>query len=183
MKQAVFLDLNGTLVEPVRVDSLDELGLIEGAFEAVVKLNKAGFICPVITVQSRIAKGYFSEQEFLTWFNSFKKDAAQHNAEILGPFVCPHRFKDKETCICEKPKPYLYEQAAREYDIDLKNSIVIGDTASDIEAGIALGTKSCLVSTGWGYEQSNQDKAVALNVHIASNLLEAVNWFLASLNT
>ena len=178
MKRAVFLDLNGTLVEPVRVESLDELRLVEGVFEAISKLNKAGFICPVITVQSRIAKDYFSDQDFLAWFDLFTKDAAQYNAEILGPFVCPHRFK--ETCVCEKPKPYLYEQAIRKYNIDVKKSLVIGDTASDIEAGLAIGAKSCLVSTGWGHKQINQDRAIALNVHIANNFPEAIDWFLSS---
>ena len=64
----MFLDLNGTLVEPLKPERLDELTLILGVVEAVARLIAAGFVCPVVTVQSRIAKGLFSSAVFETWF-------------------------------------------------------------------------------------------------------------------
>src|SRR2546430_4318415 len=69
-KQAAFLDLNGTLVMPVQVQHPTEHWIIPGAIEAVRLLNQHGFLCPVVTVQTRIAKGYFSVADFATWFQS-----------------------------------------------------------------------------------------------------------------
>ena len=143
--RAVFLDLNGTLVEPVHVEKPEQLTVIEGVFESLAKLYRAGFLCPVITVQSRIAGGYFSEQEFALWFRSFALEAREHGAALLGPYVCPHEFK--KPCVCQKPNAFLYEQAAGMYDIDTTSSYVIGDTASDLEAGANIGAVSCLVTT------------------------------------
>ena len=70
-RRGVFLDLNGTLVEPLKPERLDEMTLIPGVVEAVARLSAAGFVCPVVTVQSRIAKGLFSLREFEIWFASF----------------------------------------------------------------------------------------------------------------
>jgi HAD superfamily hydrolase (TIGR01662 family) len=130
---AVFLDLNGTLVMPVQVTSPLDYQVLSGSIEAVRLLNQAGFLCPVITVQSRIEKGIYSEQTFLDW--------------ILGPYICPHSFKTN--CDCHKPKPTLYRQAARDFDIDCNCSYVVGDTLDDIHAGLAIGAQSCFVLTGW----------------------------------
>jgi len=68
--RAVFLDLNGTLVMPVQAESPDAYRTIPGAASAVAQLNSKGFLCPVITVQSRIAKGLYTETDFRTWFAS-----------------------------------------------------------------------------------------------------------------
>lgn len=176
MDRAVFLDLNGTLVEPVQVESLAELKPLPGTFEAVRRLNEAGFLCPVVTVQSRIAKGYFSSAEFEAWFQVFSDKAARKNARLLGPYVCPHRFG--ELCFCEKPNSYLYEQAAREHMIDLASSYVVGDTASDVMAAAVFGGVGCLVQTGWGHFESNVEGAKKVGAHISETLTEAVAWIL-----
>ena len=97
--RAAFLDLNGTLVMPIKQESLSELTLIEGA---VARLSRAGFVCPVVTIQSRIAKGLFSAEEFRVWFQEFARLLHGCGAEIVGPYVCPHRFS--EVCACKKPR-------------------------------------------------------------------------------
>src|SRR5687767_1710955 len=112
MNRAVFLDLGGTLVDPLKPEQLDELTIIPGAAEAVARLSAAGFVCPVVTIQSRIAKGVFSTKEFDVWFRQFADGLALRGARLVGPYVCPHRFKDP--CACKKPNPLLYERAARE---------------------------------------------------------------------
>ena len=89
-RKAVFLDLNGTLVLPVKQERLDELYPIPGAVESVARLTAAGFVCPVVTVQSRIAKGLFSTNEFLNWFHDFAALLDGHEARVVGPYVCPH---------------------------------------------------------------------------------------------
>ena len=177
MHRAVFLDLNGTLVEPVHVEKPEQLTVIDGVFESLAALHRAGFLCPVVTVQSRIAGGYFSEQEFERWFKSFADKAHEHGAELLGPYVCPHQFK--KPCECQKPNAFLYEQAARAYDIDTTRSYVIGDTASDLEAGVNIGAVSCLVTTGWGHYESNREAAKTYGAVVGANLPEVVAWILA----
>src|SRR4051812_12324927 len=108
-RKAVFLDLNGTLVLPMKQESLADLYPIPGAIAAVARLSDAGFVCPVITVQSRIAKGFFTAAEFLDWFRNFATTASHQGAELQGPYVCPHRFI--EPCDCKKPSTRLYEHA------------------------------------------------------------------------
>jgi len=105
--RAVFLDLNGTIVLPLKQESLDEMTLIPGADLAIQRLLDAGFLCPVVTVQSRIEKGLFTVSEFQSWFADF---FANLKLDVKGPYICPHRFSNP--CSCEKPNPYLYEQAA-----------------------------------------------------------------------
>ena len=73
-QRGVFLDLNGTLVEPLKQERPDELTLIPGVAVSVARLTAAGFVCPVVTVQSRIAKGLFSMADFETWFAAFAAD-------------------------------------------------------------------------------------------------------------
>jgi histidinol phosphatase-like enzyme len=111
-RKAVFLDLNGTLVLPMKQESLADLYPIPGAIAAVARLSDAGFVCPVITVQSRIAKGLFTAAEFLDWFQNFATTASHQGAELQGPYVSPHRFI--EPCDCKKPGTRLYEQAIRD---------------------------------------------------------------------
>ena len=102
-RKAVFLDLNGTLVLPVKQERLADLYPIPGAAEAVARLTHAGFVCPVVTVQSRIANGLFSADEFRRWFIDFADALRREGAEVTGPYVCPHRYV--EPCACKKPNP------------------------------------------------------------------------------
>jgi D-glycero-D-manno-heptose 1,7-bisphosphate phosphatase len=174
MNRAVFLDLNGTLVEPVQIEWLEDLTIIPGALEAVAKLNRAGFLCPVVTVQSRIAKGFFTEGAFLEWFAGFAEEAKGYGAELLGPYVCPHAFA--EPCPCKKPQPYLYAQAARDHDITLASSYIVGDTAGDIEAAVNVGASAALVQTGWGHFESNLEAAQKRGAFIGRDVAEVAAW-------
>jgi len=99
-RRCVFLDLNGTLVEPLKPQRLDALTLIPGVAEAVARLSAAGFVCPVVTVQSRIAKGLSSLAQFETWFAGSAADLNTYGARVVGPYVGPHRFA--EPCPCKK---------------------------------------------------------------------------------
>jgi len=129
MGRGVFLNLNGTLVEPLKPERLDGMRLIPGAVEAVKRLCSAGFICPVITVQRRIAKGLFSLAEFETWFTDFASGLQSGGAIIVGLYVCPHRFADP--CPCKKPNTFLYDRAAVDHGLDAAASFVIGDSPED----------------------------------------------------
>ena len=156
---------------------LADLYPIPGALAAVARLHAAGFVCPVITVQSRIAKGLFTASEFLNWFRGFSALASQQGAELKGPYVCPHRFA--APCDCKKPKTLLYEQAMRDLGLSVAGSFVIGDSPDDIRAATRLGTSSCLVRTGWAADPTVV-AAVADEVSlIAPSIVEAVDWILS----
>ena len=79
------LDLNGTLVQPLKPERLDQLTVIPGVVDGTRRLSAAGFICPVVTVQSRIAKGLFSATDFDNWFARFAAELDQRGARIVGP--------------------------------------------------------------------------------------------------
>lgn len=171
---AVFLDLNGTLVLPLLADSPDEYQLIPGSAEAVALLGDAGLLCPVITVQSRIEKGIYSETAFHDWFDVFKTTLAGQGAVVWGPYLCPHRYPTP--CGCKKPSGLLYRRAAAELGISLASSFVIGDTGEDLAAARTLGCPGILVRTGWPVEPDVE----ALAEHVADDVLAAARWIIAS---
>jgi D-glycero-D-manno-heptose 1,7-bisphosphate phosphatase len=176
-RKAVFLDLNGTLVLPLKQERLADLYPVPGAVEAVARLVSAGFVCPVITVQSGIAKGLFSAAEFVDWFREFGEVAGRHGATVYGPYVCPHRFA--EPCACKKPNTLLYEQAITDFGIVVADSFVIGDSPDDVHAASRLGIPSCLVRTGWAADS----KVVAVVEReaslVAPSIVESVDWILS----
>ena len=173
MNKAVFLDLNGTLVLPLRQESLAEMELIYGVNLAVAKLLAANFICPVVTIQSGIGKGRFTEREFRDWFSVF---FGELKLDIKGPYICPHHFA--EDCICKKPNPFLYEQAAKDHAIDLSRSYVIGDTTWDVIAGKNMGGQGCLVRAGGALGETEYQKAKPYASYIGETLGDVVQWIL-----
>lgn len=174
MRKAVFLDLNGTLVQPVQVESPAEYQPLPGCFEAVRLLNDAGFVCPIITVQTRIEKGYFTEAAFREWFAAFQHQSALQGAVLAGLYLCPH--SSKAGCACYKPKPKLYFDAARDFEIECANAYVVGDTLGDIQAGKAIGAKTCFVQTGWANRFLPEHADVA--AFIGENVLAVARWII-----
>lgn len=177
-RRGVFLDLNGTLVEPLKQERLDELTLISGVAEAIARLTAAGFVCPVVTVQSRIAKGLFSMAEFHTWFAAFAADLEHQGAQVVGPYVCPHRYG--EPCPCKKPNVLLYERAATEHQLTVADCFVIGDSPDDVRAARLLGARGCLIRTGWSSDPSVVESALPDTSIVTDSFAEAVDWILDS---
>jgi len=175
-RRGVFLDLNGTLVEPLKPNRLEEMTLILGAADAVARLSAAGFICPVVTVQSRVAKGLFSLAEFETWFASFAARLQVQGALVVGPYVCPHRVADP--CPCKKPNTLLYDRAQPNIKLIPAGSFVIGDSPVDIGAAKRLGARGCLVRTGWAADIHVMEKALPDASAVVESLAEAVDWIL-----
>lgn len=171
-RPAVFLDLGGTLVMPIFVEDPGQLQLVPGAADAVSLLCTAGFVCPVVTVQSRIEKGFFTETAFRKWFDGFKATLVRHGAFVEGPYLCPHRYRTR--CACKKPNDLLYRQAAAELSLGLRHSFVVGDTREDLEAARALGCGAILVRTGWPTGADVE----ALADYVADDLLAAARWIL-----
>jgi len=172
-RKAVFLDLNGTLVLPLKQERLSDLTPIPGAVSAVARLSNAGFVCPVVTVQSRIAKGLFSMDEFLDWFRGFFDDWNARGAILVGPYVCPHRYAER--CECEKPNAFLYDLASRDHHIDQSRSFVVGDSPDDVRAATNIGARGCLVHTGWAADPQVAAAAASDTWYVGQDLGDIVD--------
>jgi D-glycero-D-manno-heptose 1,7-bisphosphate phosphatase len=175
--RTVFLDLAGTIVLPLKPESLDEIRPIPGAVEAIARLCAAGFRCPVVTVQARIEKGLFTEGEFRQWFRSFASGIRSRGALLEGPYVCPHRWTTP--CRCRKPNTLLYERAAKELGLQTTGAFVVGDGAVDMEAASRLGGIGCLVRTGWAQDEVELARARVYASFVGADLAAAADWMLA----
>ncbi|MBN2186889.1 MAG: D-glycero-beta-D-manno-heptose 1,7-bisphosphate 7-phosphatase [Dehalococcoidia bacterium] len=142
--RAVFLDRDGTIARDVPYCSrLEDFELLEGVGEGIRMLSEAGFKVIVVTNQSGIARGYFTEAMLDRIHQKMKSDSASYGAHIDAIYYCPHH--PDEGCDCRKPKPTLILRAAREHNIDLTESFSIGDKLQDIEAGHAAGCRTVLI--------------------------------------
>ena len=156
-QKAVFLDRDGTINKLKDfITQSDEIELLEGAAEAVEKINQSGYLAILITNQPVIARGECSIEELRHIHNRLERLLGEKHAYLDDIFFCPHhpdkgfegeRPEYKIVCECRKPKPGLIYRAAELYHIDLTNSYMIGDHKNDIQAGIAAGCKTGYINT------------------------------------
>jgi len=144
--KALFLDRDGTInVEKNYVYKIEDFEFIEGIFELIRNYQTQGFLIFIITNQSGIARGYYSEDDFnklTNWMlNQFKKEGIS----IAKVYHCPHHPDFTEPCDCRKPKPGMLLQAIKEFNIDPETSVLIGDKQRDIFAGKNAGIGTNLV--------------------------------------
>lgn len=160
MRIAVFLDRDGTLnVDKGYIREVAEIELIPGAAAAVRRLNDTGIPAVVVTNQTGAARGYYTEEHIRALNNRvselLKKEGEAH---IDAVYYCPHYDSGivpryTMTCNCRKPAPGMILQAKKDFpDIDLHNSFVVGDKATDIEFARNAGCRGILVRTGYGEE-------------------------------
>jgi histidinol-phosphate phosphatase family protein len=171
--RAVFLDRDGTIARDVpycrRIEDFD---ILPGAPEGIRLLNECGFKVVVVTNQSGIARGYFTEETLARIHQKMRDDLSGHGARIDSIYFCPHH--PDEGCGCRKPGPALLLQAAGEMDVELKLSYMVGDDPKDLEAGRAAGCKTLLVTTGPN-RGDLQRKSVTPD-YVAVDLYEAARW-------
>jgi histidinol-phosphate phosphatase family protein len=183
---AVFVDRDGTLNREVSyVRSPDQVELLDAAPEAIRKLNSAGWPVVVITNQPVIARGECSETVLQEIHNKLETELGAQGAFLDAIYYCPHhpdggyegeRPELKITCSCRKPAIGLIERAARDLNLDLTRSWLIGDTSRDVQTARNAGLRSILVQTGFG---GGDGKYSAAPDRVCSDLLEAVNTLLA----
>ncbi len=172
--RAVFLDRDGTIAEDVPYCSrVEDFMILPTVPQGIRLLNEQGFKVVVVTNQSGIARGYFTEETLSLIHQRMKDELAKYNAWVDAIYICPHH--PEERCECRKPKPTLLWQAAKEMDIALQSSYMVGDDTKDIEAGRAAGCKTIMVTTGPIHGNSQTGK---LPDYISNNLYEAVEWIL-----
>jgi len=181
-ERAVFLDRDGTIAKDVPYCSrVEDFEILHTVPEGIRLLNESAFKVVVITNQSGIARGRFTQQTLALIHQRMQEELAEHGARVNGIFVCPHH--PDEGCECRKPKPALLLRAAEEMDIDLQLSYMVGDDAKDVEAGKSAGCKTVLVTTG--PNQGEIDGQVRLPEYVANTLYEAAEWIVrdATLDT
>lgn len=136
-------------------------------------LNRMGLVVIVVSNQAGVARGYYDEAAIQQLHDVVNRDLANYGARIDAYYYCPHHPEHGEIreCLCRKPAPGLLIQAAHDLDIDLAQSWLVGDKATDIEAGIAAGVRPILVETGYG---KNEITLVKGSVTCVSDLRSAV---------
>ncbi|MHB8909204.1 MAG: D-glycero-alpha-D-manno-heptose-1,7-bisphosphate 7-phosphatase [Syntrophales bacterium] len=201
---AVFLDRDGTINEEVGyLDRLEKLRLIPGAAAAIRLINESGMKAVVVTNQSGVARGLFTEAFVDEVHAHLRKMLRKEGSSLDGFYFCPHhptegRGRYLRSCNCRKPSPGLLLKAAEELSLEPACSYMIGDTLKDIEAAARIGARGILVRTGYGADAAAvldtaeepgrkslggeasppREEAIVRPVHIAGDLLAAVQWLL-----
>lgn len=193
MNKAVFLDRDGVINEMVYhkefgiLDSPanpDEFKLMPEAGESVARLNRAGFKVIVVSNQPGIAKGKYTLKILKEINKKMIRELKNFGAKLDGIYYCLHhpqakKKKYKIICNCRKPKPELVFKAAREFEVDLPSSYMIGDGIIDIEAGRASGVKTILLANPKLDLMSFLKEKDVNPDHILRNLPEAVQFILS----
>ena len=154
-QKAVFLDRDGTINKYVGfLRNIDDFELIDGVTKAIKKINQSGYLAIVVTNQPVIARGEVTWEEVNEIHKKMATLLGKDGAYVDAIYICPHhpdkgfegeRPEYKIDCDCRKPKPGLLLQAAKDFNIDLSQSIMIGDSNRDVEAGEAAGCKAVKV--------------------------------------
>ena len=187
-RPAVLIDRDGTLTEEVGyVNHPSRLRLLPRSAEAIRRLNMAGVAAVVVTNQAGLARGYFTEDVMKAVNASLVEQLARAGAHLDGIYICPHHPTEgqppyRERCECRKPKPGLLLRAADELGLDLARSTMVGDKATDLAPARAVGAAAVLVLTGYGLGEweYQRDRFDTEPDHVAPDLLDAVEWALAT---
>lgn len=181
-KGAIFFDRDGTLSEEVGyINHISRFKLSQYTYEALSLVNKSDYLAVVTTNQSGIARGYFPEELLEKVHQKMNEQLKKKNVYLDGIYYCPHhefgeieKFRIK--CNCRKPEPGMILKAAKELNIDLSKSFVVGDKYTDVELGYNAGAKSIMVMTGYGIGEYTYQQHTwkVFPHHIAENALEAV---------
>ena len=155
MKKAIFLDRDGTInVEKDYIYKSEDLVFEEGSIEALKTFKNLGYILIVVSNQSGIARGYFTEEDLNIFNNNMNEILKKNGVEITEFYCCPHHpdgiGEYKKVCECRKPNNKMIEDAIKKYNINREKSYMIGDKTSDIGAGLKSNLKTVLVKTGYG---------------------------------
>lgn len=155
MNKAIFLDRDGTInVEKDYIYKCEDLVFEEGSVEALKTFKNLGYILIVVSNQSGIARGYFTEEDLKDFNDNMNEKLKEESVEITEFYCCPHHpdglAEYKKVCDCRKPNNKMLEDAIKKYNIDREKSYMIGDKVSDIGAGLKSKLKTVLVKTGYG---------------------------------
>lgn len=156
MKRAIFFDRDGTLSHEVGyVNHITRFQPFSFAADAIRAVNASGWLAIVVTNQAGVARGYFPESLIADVHGVLRTRVESGGAHFDGIYYCPHHPSAgeppyRQDCDCRKPRPGMLHRAAREHDIDLAQSWVVGDREGDLKLAWNVGARACLVRTGYG---------------------------------
>ncbi|GAA4494064.1 D-glycero-beta-D-manno-heptose 1,7-bisphosphate 7-phosphatase [Pseudaeromonas paramecii] len=168
-KVAIFLDRDGVINQDTGyVSQVDDFHFIDGAIEALQLLKKKGYCLVVVTNQSGIARGYFTEDQFMQLTEWMDWSLADREVDLDGIYYCPHHPEAsveayRQQCDCRKPAPGMLLDAAKHLKLDMAASYLVGDKLSDIQAAMAAGVgHPTLVKSGQSLDESALGRAEAV---------------------
>jgi D-glycero-D-manno-heptose 1,7-bisphosphate phosphatase len=187
MSAAVFLDRDGTIIEEVGyLDRPERVELYPWTIDAIRALNRAGIRVVVVTNQSGIARGFFTEHALGQVHRRISDALAAGGASIDAYYYCPHHpdgtiAEYAGACDCRKPARGLVDRAVAELGVDPHRSVTVGDRWLDVALAREIGAKGVLVRTGYGAIEEHRAPEGLTADSVVNNLVEAVSWILLNL--
>ena len=187
MEKYIFLDRDGTInVEKHYLHKIEGFEYENGVLEALEGLQKLGYKFIIVTNQAGIAKGYYTERDYLILEEFIEKDLLKKGIIIQKTYHCPHHPQGKipynVNCECRKPKTGMFIKAIEEFNIDIENSYMVGDRFTDLKPADELGIYPVLIKTGYGEDQLDaliqSDKTIEgkfKRVMVVENLMDLLN--------
>jgi len=186
---AVFLDRDGVVIEEVSyLSSIERVALFPWTTDAIRALNRAGLPVVVITNQSGVARGFFTEAFVDEVHREITARLGVGGARIDAYYYCPHHPDGRvaeyaRSCDCRKPGRGLIDRAARDLNLDPARSFVVGDKWSDVELAHAAGARGVLVRTGHGEVEQARPPGEVQAEAVVDNLAAAASWILENLRS
>ena len=181
MNKAIFIDKDGTLIKDIPYNVKSELiELAADAAPALRLLQDKGFLLIIISNQSGVARGYFTEKDLQPVSDTITNKLSAEGIVINGFYYCPHHTEGtiKEyavACDCRKPKPGLILKAAKDFSVDVSQSWMIGDILNDVEAGNAAGCQTVLINNGneteWISGEARKPNYTVMSLLEATNII------------
>jgi D-glycero-D-manno-heptose 1,7-bisphosphate phosphatase len=148
-RPAVFLDRDGTVIaERHYLADPEGVELLPGVARGLGRLAEAGYALVVVTNQSGIARGYFAESDYRAVRDRLDRELAAHGIALDATYHCPHYPDADGPCPCRKPAPGLFLRAAADLGLDLRRSVLVGDSARDVAPAAELGARAVMVGAG-----------------------------------
>ena len=182
--RAVFLDRDGTLIEEVGyLDRKERVELYPWTIDAVRALNRSGFRVVLVSNQSGVARGFFTEAVVAEVHRHIAALLEAGGARVDAYYYCPHHADGKVeryavACECRKPSRGMVDRAARDLGVDPSQSFVVGDRWLDVELARAVGARGVLVRTGYGVTEEAKPRPSLAADAVVDNLIAAVSWIL-----
>jgi D-glycero-D-manno-heptose 1,7-bisphosphate phosphatase len=177
-RRAAFVDRDGTIIEDVHyLARAEQVRLVPGAAAALRRLHAAGVPIVIVTNQSGIARGYFTEAEYQLVAAHVERVLRAAGVPVLASYHCPHHPSVGGPCDCRKPGALLYERAAREHALDLARSLYVGDRCRDVAPALRFGGMGILVPSA--DTPAEERERATRDAALAATLDEAVSRFLA----
>ena len=182
--RAVFLDRDGTLIDEVGyLDRTERVALYPWSVDAVRVLNRAGFRVVVVSNQSGVARGLFTEATVNEVHQHIESRLAEGGAHVDAYYYCPHHPDGtvdayRQRCTCRKPGRGLVDRAVEELGIDPSRSFVVGDRWLDVGLAHAVGAQGVLVRSGYGLTEEERPLPDLMAHAIVDNLIAATSWIL-----